>query len=68
VERKEEAGHARRHRRDQKPFRPTVEAFTAEHAEQDNQAGKNPEKADNHVNDCVEVQYQLFFLALDERE
>src|SRR5438105_3114658 len=54
---KEEAGHARRDRGDQKPFGTSVETFTGEQSEQNDQAGKNSDQADQYMNDCVDVQY-----------
>jgi len=57
VERKEEPGHARCDSRYQKPVSPPVEPFTGEQSEQNNQAGKNSDKADQRVNYRVDVQY-----------
>ena len=57
MERKKEARHARQHGSNQEPLGPTVEAFASEHAKQNDQAGKNSDQADQHVNYCVYVQY-----------
>src|SRR6266487_798034 len=57
MERKEEPCHAGRNGRDQEPFRPTIEAFTGEQSEQNDQAGKNSDQADHHVHESVCLQY-----------
>ena len=48
---------ARRHGGDQKPFGPSVETFAGEQSEQNDQASKNSDQADQYMNDCVDVQY-----------
>jgi len=72
MDRKSEAGHACQYCGDEEPFRPTVEAFPGEQSEQHDEAGKNPDKADEGVNYCVDVQYHLFLpfvgLRSDERK
>src|SRR5712691_11334191 len=54
---KEEARHTGQHSGNQKPSGPAVEALAGEHSEQNDQAGKNSDQADQHVNDRVSVQY-----------
>src|SRR5207249_11930234 len=57
MKRKEEARHTGHHSGDQKPSGPSIKAFSGEQAKQDDQAGKNSDQADQHVNYCVYVQY-----------
>src|SRR6266404_7457500 len=57
MEREEEASHTRRNCRYQEPFSPAIETVAGEHAKQHNQASKNSDKADDNVNDCVDLQY-----------
>ena len=40
----------------QKPFRPTIEPFTADHPEQHDEASENRDETDERVNDRVDVQ------------
>jgi hypothetical protein len=54
---KEETSYARQDGRGEKPFGPTVEAFSGEHAKHDDEAGKDPDETDQRVNDCVYSQY-----------
>src|SRR5439155_21238117 len=59
VKRKEKTRHRGRDCGDQKPFGPTVETFAGEQSEQNDEAGKNCDQAEQCVNDRVDVQYHL---------
>jgi len=53
---KKESGNGGQYRGDQEPFGPNIEAFTADHTEQHDQAGENRCETDEGVNDCIDVQ------------
>ena len=53
---KKESGNGRQYRCNEKPFRPAIETFTADHTEQHDEAGENRDETDERVNDCVDVQ------------
>src|SRR5437016_14131500 len=57
MERKKEPRHARQHRGDQEPPRPSVEPLRGEQAKQDDQASEDSDKTDERMNYCINVQY-----------
>ena len=60
MERKEEARHTREHSGDQKPFSLIIQPFAGKQSEQNDQAGKNSDQADQHVNDRVNCAVSWF--------
>jgi hypothetical protein len=63
MKRKEEAGHRRCYRSDEKPLRPTAETLAAKHTKHDDQAGEDCDKTDQCMNDCVDVQYHVLSIS-----
>jgi hypothetical protein len=56
MEREKESRDRCCHGCDQKPFGPTIETFTADHPEHDDETGENRDETDQRVNDCVDLQ------------
>src|SRR5947207_15907830 len=59
VKRKEKTRHRGRDGGDQEPFGPTVETFAGEQSEQNDEAGKNCDQAEQCVNNRVDLQYHF---------
>ena len=64
MKRKKETGHSRCDRGDEEPLRPTVESLVGEESEQNDQACKNRNKANERVNYGVDLQYYFIAPAL----
>jgi len=59
VKRKKETRYGRRDRGDEEPLRPAIEAVVSEQSEQNDEAGKNRDQANQRVNNGVDVQYHF---------
>jgi len=64
MKRKEETGYSSRDRGNEEPLRPTVESLVGEQSEQNDQACKNRNEANERVNYCVDLQYHFIARAL----
>ena len=64
TKRKKETGYGRRDRGNKEPIRPTVESLVGEDSEQNDQACKNRNEANERVNYCVDLQYHFIAPAL----
>jgi len=56
VERKEESSDSCQNGRGQKPFRPVIEAMSANHSKQNDNTCENSHETNERVNDCVDLQ------------